>query len=197
VEKNGLKVGLIAFHSSPSSNHLNNPETSKALIEATALQNDIVVVSFHGGAEGNKALHVPDEREFYYGEDRGHLRQFAREAIDAGADLILGHGPHVPRGIEIYKDRLIAYSLGNFATYGRFNLSGNLSVGLVLEAELDGEGRFVRGAILPTRQHGRGIPAKDEEQQAVDLIRSLSMEDFPSTAPQIAQDGSIAPRSPE
>ena len=102
--------------------------------------------------------------------------------------------PHVPRGMEVYKERLIAYSLGNFATYGRFGLSGNLSVGLVLEAELDNQGRFVRGKILPTRQHGRGVPAKDDEGRAIDLIRSLSQEDFGESAPVIGQDGRFAPK---
>ena len=195
VEKNGLRVGLVAFHSSPSSNHLNNPETASELIALSAADNDIVVVSFHGGAEGNKALHVPHGRERFYGEDRGDLRSFARLAIDSGADIVLGHGPHVPRGIEIYKDRLVAYSLGNFATYGRFGLSGNLSVGLVLEAEMAPDGRFLRGEILPTRQVGRGIPTKDQEHTAIDLIRSLSLEDFPDTAPTIAQNGQIVPRN--
>ena len=96
--------------------------------------------------------------------------------------------------MEIYKDRLVAYSLGNFATYGRFNLSGNLSVGFVLETELAPDGRFLHGKILPTKQQGRGIPKKDNEGTAIDLIRSLSLEDFPQTAPIIAQDGQIAPR---
>ena len=194
VEKNGLRVGLVAFHSSPSSNHLNNPQTASELIGLAAAQNDLVVVSFHGGAEGNKALHVPHGRERFYGEDRGNLREFARLAIDSGADLILGHGPHVPRGMEVYKDRLIAYSLGNFATYGRFGLSGNLSIGLVLEAEMAPDGRFLRGQILPTRQIGRGVPTKDEDGTAIDLIRSLSLEDFSDSAPTIAQNGQIAPR---
>jgi hypothetical protein len=195
---NGLKIGMVAFHTSPSSNHLNNPETAKILIEGAAAQHDIVIVSFHGGAEGNKALHVPNGQEVFYGENRGHLRQFAHMAIDSGADIILGHGPHVPRGMEVYKERLIAYSLGNFATYGRFGLSGNLSVGLVLEAELDNQGRLVRGQILPTRQVGRGIPQKDTEKgQAIDLIRSLSQTDFGTTAPIIGQDGRFAPRASE
>jgi hypothetical protein len=195
---NGLKVGLVAFHTSPSSNHLNNSETARLLIEGAVAQHDIVIVSFHGGAEGNKALHVPNKQEVFFGENRGHLRQFARMAIDSGADIILGHGPHVPRGMEIYKDRLIAYSLGNFATYGRFGLTGNLSVGLVLEAELDHQGRLIRGQILPTRQLGRGVPQKDTEKgQAIDLIRSLSQTDFGAAAPLIAQDGRFGPPAPE
>ena len=152
---------------------------------------DLVLVSFHGGAEGSKALHVPVGGESFYGENRGDLRAFSRAVIDAGADVVIGHGPHVLRGMEVYKGRLVAYSLCNFATYGRFNLSGNLALCAVLEATLDREGRFVAGKVLPTRQVGEGVPMRDEEGAAIDLVRTLSAEDFGATAVQVAQDGSV------
>ena len=106
-------------------------------------------------------------------------------------DDIRAHIPHVPRAMEIYNDRLIAYSLGNFATYGRFNLSGYLGVGLVLDVTLDAEGKFVSGQILPTKQIGEGVPEPDPDNKAVDLIRKLSKEDFPATGVQVAQDGTL------
>ena len=154
----------------------------------------MVIVSFHGGAEGSKALHVPHGRETFYNEDRGNLRQFTHAVVDAGADVVLGHGPHVLRGMEIYRERLIAYSLGNFATYGRFNLSGPLGIGGVLEVEIDGEGRFVAGRLLPTRQEGQGVPVIDEKSAALDLVRKLSTEDFPETGVVVAQDGTLGAR---
>ena len=89
------------------------------------------------------ALHVPNGRETFYGENRGDLRAFTHTVIDAGADLVWGHGPHVLRGMEVYNGRLIAYSMGNFATYGRFNVRGQQGLGVVLETVLDAEGRFV------------------------------------------------------
>ncbi len=135
---------------------------------------------------------MPHGRETFLGEDRGDLRGFARAVVDAGADLVLGHGPHVLRGMEIYKDRLIAYSLGNFATYGRFNLSGFLGVGVVLDVTLTPDGRFVTGKLLPTKQQGAGIPSRDEAGEAIDLIRTLSQDDFPQTGVQVAGDGSLA-----
>ena len=114
--------------------------------------------------------------------------------IDAGADLVVGAGPHVLRGMELYKDRLVAYSLGNFATYGRFNLSGHLSTTLVLEATLDHEGRLVRGAILPVKLEGAGIPKPDAARTAIGLMKELSEQDFGAAAPVIAADGTFTPR---
>ncbi|MCB9765925.1 MAG: CapA family protein [Alphaproteobacteria bacterium] len=191
VEHNGLKIGLIGFHTSDSCHNLNDTETAVALVQAVDADHDLVIVSFHGGAEGAKALHVPHGGERFYGENRGDLRVFTHAVVDAGADLVIGHGPHVPRAMELYKDRLIAYSLGNFATYGRFNLSGYLGVGLILDVTLDARGRFAGGRILPTLQEGEGVPAPDPEGQAIDLIRQLSAEDFPETGVKVAKDGSI------
>jgi len=192
AEANGLKVAMIAFHSSTECNYINDHATAKALVAKADATHDIVIVSFHGGAEGSKALHVPDEMELFYGEQRGHLRVFTHEVVDAGADLVLGHGPHVPRAIEVYEGRLIAYSLGNFATYGRFNLSGHLGTGFVLETTMDAEGRFAGGRILSTKQEGRGVPVQDPTHAAADLVRKLSTEDFPATGVRVAADGSLA-----
>lgn len=194
VEAQGLKVAMIGFHTSDLCHNVNDHETARALVAALAAQHDVVIVSFHGGAEGSKALHVPQGRETFYGEDRGDLRAFTHLVVDAGADLVLGHGPHVLRGMELYKDRLIAYSLGNFATYGRFNLSGNLGVGVVLEVELDGQGRFVNGRLLPTLQEGDGVPAPDPAGQAIGLVRLLSEQDFPTSGVVVDPAGRIGPR---
>ena len=111
--------------------------------------------------------------ETYLDEDRGHLRDFAHRMVEAGADLVVGHGPHVLRGMEIYRGRLIAYSMGNLATYGQFNLTGNLGIGAILCSDLDGTGAFISGTLLPTRQEGWGIPVKDPKGRAVKLVRYL------------------------
>ena len=127
----------------------------------------------------------------FYGEDRGDLRAFTHAVVDAGADLVLGSGPHVLRGMEFYQDRLIAYSLGNFATYGRFNIAGNGGVGAVLDVTLDKQGRFVSGKILSTQQTGEGVVSKDPFERGRDLVRMLSQDDFPQTSIQLALDGTI------
>lgn len=191
VVHDGVRIGMIGFHTARSGHYLNDHTTAAALVKAMKADHDLVIVSFHGGAEGSKNLHVPDRMETFYGEQRGELRKFARVVVSAGADLVLGHGPHVPRGMELVDGHLVAYSLGNFATYGRFNLSGHLSTSLILEVVLDHEGRLVQGRILPIRLEGEGIPAPDAERTAIDLVRSLSTEDFGERAPVIAQDGTF------
>jgi len=194
VERNGLRIGLVAFHTSPACNHVNNLPTAKALVRSAAATHDLVIVSFHGGAEGPKATRIPHGKEKFMGEDRGDLRAFTHAMVDSGAHLVLGHGPHVARAMEFYKGRLVAYSMGNFATYGRFTVSGLQGLGMVLEVELDREGRFLSGRILPTRQHGEGIPAPDPDGGVTSLVRKLTAQDFPQTGAQISEDGVISPR---
>lgn len=191
LEQNGLKIAVIGFYTGRSGHYLNDHEAAAQLVRALDTTHDVVVVTFHGGAEGSKALHVPYGKETFYGENRGHLREFTHVVVDAGADLVWGHGPHVLRGMEIYKGRLIAYSLGNFATYGRFNTRGQQGLGVVLETVLDSEGAFVSGLLLPTKMLNRGVPFQDPEKKAIDVVRMLSSEDFPETGVLVAQDGTL------
>lgn len=151
----------------------------------------IVVVVFHGGAEGKEYMRIPDSTEWYMGENRGDLRMFARRAIDEGADLVLGSGPHVLRGMEIYKQRLIAYSLGNFAFSGSKTISqkDTLGISAILHATLTSEGEFVQGKIIPTRISTQGVPFIDENNRAIDIIRTLSEEDFSYSGIHVNKDG--------
>lgn len=193
---NGVKVGMVAFHTSAAGNYLNDHAGAQQLVKAAKAAHDVVVVSFHGGAEGAKALHVPEGREVFFGENRGDLRKFSRAVIDAGADVVIGHGPHVVRGMEFYKGKLVAYSLGNFATYGQFNLRGPQALGAVLEVTLGPAGEFIDGRVFPTVQEGLGIPKPDEEKRALVLLRELTAEDFPGTGATLDDTGRIlAPRA--
>lgn len=191
IEHGGLTIGLIAFHTAGHSNDVRDIDAAVDLVIDTDETHDLVIVSFHGGAEGESALHVPDGPETYYGENRGDLRKFSHAVIDAGADAVFGHGPHVPRAIEIYEDRLIAYSLGNFATYGRFSLRGNKGVSLILDTAMDKTGRFVGGHIIPVKLVDGGFPVIDESGAAISLIRELSATDFPETGAVIDEAGNI------
>jgi poly-gamma-glutamate capsule biosynthesis protein CapA/YwtB (metallophosphatase superfamily) len=197
VERQGLRIAMVAFHTATSCNYLNDHVGAVRLVQQAARNHDLVIVSFHGGAEGKKETHVPQGMEMFHGENRGDLRRFARRVIDAGADLVLGHGPHVLRGMEVYKDRLIAYSLGNFATYGRFDLSGPMGVGMILEAVLEPDGRFVGGRIIGTRQEGRGVPRLDPKNRAAETVRQLTAEDFPHTTLRVEPDGLLAVGEPD
>lgn len=193
-EVNGARVAMVAFHTNPNSNYVNDLAEVAALVKGAAASADLVIVSFHGGAEGAKAAHVPSGVEKFYSENRGDLRSFARTAIGAGADLVLGHGPHVWRGLEVVDGHLVAYSMGNFATYGRFNLSGPLGISGVLEVTLGPDGKLVSGKLLPTAQTGAGIPGRDEAARVVPMVKELSEADFPGAAPVIETDGTFRPR---
>ncbi len=185
LEFKGKKVALIGFHTSASCNDVNDLAAAKKLVQSVRGTSDLVIVSFHGGAEGTNATRVKTGIERYLGENRGDLKVFTHGVIDAGADLVLGHGPHVVRGMELYKERLIAYSLGNFATYGRFDLSGALGFTVMLEVSLSADGRFLGGKLISTRQEGKGVPMLDEEARGARLVRKLTLADFPQTGVRI------------
>ncbi len=191
VEAKGKKIAFIGFATSSVTPHVNDLDLAKKLVQEADKKADLVVVSFHGGAEGTSNVRVRNQNEVFFGESRGNLPLFAKTVIDAGADLVLGHGPHVLRAMEIYKDRLIAYSLGNFATYGWFGLAGATAETLVLEVKLDAEGKFMNGKINPFVLREKGILTEDKSKSAISTLRRLSQLDFPNTAPKIADDGSV------
>lgn len=192
LDVKGIKVAFVGFAHNNIVPNVNDLETARRLVQDADKKANIVVVSFHGGAEGTGAQNVPKQTELFFGEKRGNLPLFAHTVIDAGADLVLGHGPHVLRAMEVYKDRLIDYSLGNFATYGWFKLEAETALTVILEARLDKTGRFIGGTLHSARQEGLGIPVLDSSGAAIRKIRALSQADFGGSAPKIADDGTIS-----
>jgi hypothetical protein len=186
-------VGLVGFTTYPFAYNLLDIERSAAVVDSVRPLVDLLIVTFHGGAEGAKAVRTGEAAESLGAEPRGDLRRWARAVIDAGADAVIGHGPHVLRGMEFYRGRLIAYSLGNFLTYRGFNLAGPLGITGVLQLEFADDRRFRRGRLVPMLQLPRRGPAPDPERAAIQLIRALSAEDFGSTAAEISPAGDIAP----
>lgn len=183
---------LIAFGTSGVSWRVSDLRNAKAIISKYDTLVDVVLVSFHGGAEGFSAQHTPNHTEKFYGEDRGNLIAFSHTAIDAGADVIIGHGPHVLRGIELYNNKLICYSLGNFLTYGNVSLKGVKGVGAIMDLVIDNKtGDFVSGKIIPTKQLAPGIPYFDNTGEAIKIIQNLSKEDFPQSGLIINNDGTL------
>ena len=110
----------MGFSPYPWSAPLNDIPAAADLVRRAARRADVVIVLMHAGAEGADQIHTPYGTQYFFGEDRGNVRAFAHAMVKAGADLVFGSGPHVIRGIERYRDRLIAYSLGNFAGWGNF-----------------------------------------------------------------------------
>lgn len=190
-ERNGIKFGFCAFAPNKGTVHINDITKAKRIVSQLKDSVDIVIASFHGGAEGANYRHVTRETEMFYGEDRGNVYEFARHVIDAGADVVFGHGPHVTRAVDLYKDRFIAYSLGNFCTYGRFNLQGPNGFAPIVKVFVDKNGKFVEGQIYPTIQKGAGGTYLDPDNKVIHEIIRLTNMDFPESQLTISPQGEI------
>ncbi len=192
-ESNGLQVAVLAYAVTKESNMMLDGDLAHTTVAEYSTSHDVVIVTFHGGAEGVDATNLPFAEEEYFGEPRGDVVKFARSMVDAGADLVIGHGPHVVRAMERYKDRLIAYSLGNFATYYGISVAGIKGIAPILVTTLDGDGRFIEGKIISTIQLRPDGPSIDAKQRALNLMRGLSIEDFGTPGIRFEPDGRIVP----
>jgi len=178
MDVKGLEIAIIAFAPYPQFFDLLDIPAAEKIIHRLKEENDIVIVSMHIGSEGVQALRTRNVMEYLYDEERGNPVAFAHTAVDAGADLVIGHGPHVPRAMELYKGRLIAYSLGNFCTYGYFNIKGESGLSQILKVEMGRDGSFLSGNIISLVQEGMGVPTLDPENKTAKLVKRLSIEDF-------------------
>ena len=194
VEIKGRRIGLVGFAHNDVVPNVNDVDAARKLVSDLKRRADLVIVSFHGGAEGVTHQHVPYETEIFFGEPRGNLRLFTHAVIDAGADLVLGHGPHVLRGLELYKGHLIIYSMGNFCTYGWFSLKQETCITAVYQLTLGSDGRFLGGRLVPGKQVEPGGPIPDPSGEPIRIVRHLSAVDFNSDTPSIADDGRLTPQ---
>jgi hypothetical protein len=193
------RVALLGFSSYNWTAPIRDLVAVHRLVAEAAARANVVIVFMHGGAEGAGQTRVPLGEEEAFGERRGNLRAFAHAAVDAGADLVLGSGPHVLRGIELYRKRAIAYSLGNLAGYRNFARGGTLSLSGLLRVEIDAAGVLTGGRLLPLKLVGPGLPAVDAGHAAVRLVSGVSRLDFGSRAVRLSPSGRIvnAPRAPK
>lgn len=191
VHAGGVPVAFVAFAPYSDTANLLDLPAARLLIERARRAAPVVVVYMHAGAEGADAQHVTGAEETYAGEDRGNPEAFAHMAVDAGAALVLASGPHVLRGVEFYRHRLIAYSLGNFAGYTNFALGGPLSSSCILRVTLRSDGAFVRARILPIELVDQGRPVSGGD--ALALVGQLSREDFGTHAARITTTGAVLP----
>jgi poly-gamma-glutamate capsule biosynthesis protein CapA/YwtB (metallophosphatase superfamily) len=188
IRVKGLLIGMTAFAPNKGCLNINDDKEIQQIVKKLDAMCDIVIVSFHGGAEGQAHTHVPRKHEMFLGQDRGDVYAFARTAIDAGADVVLGHGPHITRAIDMYKGRFIAYSMGNFCTYEKFNIKGISGMAPIFELTLSNTGEFKQGKVVSTRQFGRGGPVLDEVHAVIDEIKRLTAEDIPEIDLQFQED---------
>jgi len=187
----GIKIGFTAFSANDYTLKINDYGELEKQVKYLKSICQIVIVSFHGGAEGNSKRHISFETEIFLEENRGNVNEFAHKAIDYGADLVVGHGPHVIRAAELYKGKFIAYSLGNFCTYGTFNLSGHCGNALLLNLKLTKNGNFVSAKAHSFQQKKFKSLLLDSNQKAYKDLQELTNSDFPNTGLLFKPDGLI------
>jgi poly-gamma-glutamate capsule biosynthesis protein CapA/YwtB (metallophosphatase superfamily) len=178
IEIKGLKIGIAGFAPNRGTININNNALVEKTVKELKSECDLVYVFFHGGAEGAGAQNVPRRNEIFLDEDRGDVYEFAHLVIDAGADVVFGSGPHVTRAVEIYKDRFIAYSLGNFCTYGKFSLAGAQGIAPIIKVFMKKNGEFIKAEVTSVKQVRRGFPVVDESETVLKTIIKLTKTDF-------------------
>lgn len=194
VRRGATKVAFLGFAPHPWAQSLLDIAGAQRLVRAADRQADIVVVTMHAGAEGKKNRHVRPGPESYLGEPRGNAVAFSKAVVRAGADLVVGHGPHVLRGIEWYRGRMIAYSLGNFLGNGRnLNVTGVSGVSAVLRVTLKRDGSWVGGRLVPLKLTAGGLPRIDPRKSALTTVRKLSRKDFGRNAMRVSPSGTLLP----
>lgn len=166
-----ISIGILGLSSTEPASTITDYAFITREVEKLGQVNDFVIVIFHGGAEGADKTAITGETEYMGNENRGNVQLVAHTAIDAGADLVLGAGPHVLRKIEVYKGSPIAYSLGNFyGGNGELITTGTLSISGIFHTILGEQQTWVSSILLsPT-----GVPALDFTNQGLQLIESLS-----------------------
>lgn len=185
----GTKVAFVGVSPYPWSQDAMDIPGAQRLVRKAAALAPIVVANMHVGAEGAAYRHVPEGSESYLAEPRGWTRGLARGMVDAGADLVVGHGPHVMRGMEFRRGRLIAYSLGNFMGYRVFNTRSYNGLSGVLQVKMAADGRFLSGRLVPTRLSSDGVPSPGGA--SISDVAALSRADFGRAAARLSASGSI------
>jgi 2',3'-cyclic-nucleotide 2'-phosphodiesterase (5'-nucleotidase family) len=178
IEVDGLKIGIAGFAPNRGTMNINDKVLVENTIRDLKDECDLVFVMFHGGAEGAGAQRVPKSSEYFLEENRGDVYEFAHLVIDAGADVVFGSGPHVTRAVELYNERFIAYSLGNFCTYGKFSLAGPQGTAPIIKVYIKRNGEFLKAEVTSIKQIRRGFPVTDDSETALKTLIKLTNTDF-------------------
>lgn len=172
VEVRGKRIAVLGLSSTKPWESISDYNFIESEVTKLRNENDYVVVIFHGGAEGSDKSIVPGVEEFVGDENRGNVEKVAKTAVDAGANIVLGSGPHVLRKIEMYSGSPIAYSLGNFVGANKLISIGTLSYSGIFTASLSDtkETKYDFKSILlsPT-----GVPSLDPLNQSLKFLENL------------------------
>jgi poly-gamma-glutamate capsule biosynthesis protein CapA/YwtB (metallophosphatase superfamily) len=191
-EKNGVKYGFTAFAPNSGTNLITDLKNARSIVRHLDTICDIVIVSFHGGAEGASHQHVTRKTETFLGQNRGNVYEFAHALIDEGADVVFGHGPHVTRAVDVYKNRFIIYSMGNFCTYNRFVLSGPSGISPIVKVYVNKHGEFIKAHVTSVDQYEDNGPKIDKQNRVLKKIQELTKADFPELNIKINDNGDIS-----
>jgi poly-gamma-glutamate capsule biosynthesis protein CapA/YwtB (metallophosphatase superfamily) len=195
LEKDGVRYGFASFAPNNGTVRISETEKAKSLISELKKKVDVVIVAMHIGAEGKGQSRITRKTEMFVGENRGNPYEFARMAIDSGADMVFGHGPHVPRAMDLYKGKFIAYSLGNFATNTSVNITGVSGYAPIVKIKTDRKGNFLNGEIISAIQQGENgerRPFLDQTGACIKEIKRLTETDIPETKLLISENGEMS-----
>lgn len=195
VRIGSARVAVLGFAPYPWAQSLLDIPAAVRLVQKAAANAHIVLVTMHAGAEGASHEHVRSGTETFFGENRGNAVAFSHAVVRAGADLVVGSGPHVLRGMEWYRGRLIAYSLGNFLGNGTLAITGPGGVSAVLHVKLRRNGSWAGGRLVPVLLVSPGVPALDGAGAALQDVRSLSKDDFVRNSVRVSRKGALLPPS--
>lgn len=191
VTRFGDTVAFLGFATSGGDNDLRDLDAVKRHVARAAATNRRVIVTMHLGAEGAAAQRTLDSTERYYDAPRGNPVAFADAATTAGANLVIGHGPHVVRAAEWRDSAFVLYSLGNLVTYGPFSHREPMRRGVVACATVDGRGAVRDVRLHPTMQRAPGRVSVDKSRRSLTLMDSLSRLDFPHSGARVHKDGRV------
>ncbi len=195
LKKNGVKYGFVSFAASTAAVKLNDYAKAKRLIAQTKEKTDIVIVMFHVRTEGRQAEHLSFSTEISHGENRENVVEFARLAVDSGADVVFGQVPRITRAVELYKNRFISYGSGSLAAYTATDNEGIGGIAPIFKIITDKQGKFISGTIIPITQAGDKTPKIDPEKTVIERIIYLNRSDFPNgNGLDVSPDGSITRR---
>lgn len=192
ITASGDTVGVLGFSTS-SGPDLRDTVLVERLVARAAASFPRLVVTMHLGAEGALAQRTRDSTELFMGENRGNPVAFARAAARAGADVVIGHGPHVMRAVEWRSGTLVIYSLGNLLTYGPFSLRPPMDRGAIACVSLGPAGEVMDAVLRSTHQTAPGRVVPDPAGRAAVLVDSLSRLDFPRTGARLIPEAAILP----
>jgi hypothetical protein len=172
---NAVKIALVSVGFYPMQNSIKELEAMTELIASAKRAADVVIVAMHAGAEGEAHIELPDGPETFLGEARGDSRAFARVAIAAGADAIVGYGPHVLRAAECIAGRPVFYSIGNFLGIGGLSTQGLTGVAAIAQLAFDVNKKLLGSRLVPIRFDSNKFPQIDPAGKAIALMWHLNL----------------------